>query len=208
ALAVVGAGAILVAMGQDSEPVEVGPVPVNVAAFPGYVLGSDSAPVEIVEYADFGCAACAYFAVLTGPDIKERLVNTGRVRWRFRDFIGPSHPNSLDAHLAAGCAGEQGQFWSMHDQIMFNQQRWSRESRPARALRDYARAIGLDMGRYDACVESQHLVARFEAVKQEGRAIGLAATPSFVIDGMLYTGAIPYDSLVVLVERAEAARNQ
>lgn len=206
ALAVVGAGAIWMARGRNSEPIEVGPVPAT--AFPGYVLGSDSAPVEIIEYADFGCGACATFAVLTGPDIKSRLVSTGRVRWRFRDFVGPSHQNSLDAHLAAACAGEQGQFWAMHDQITFNQQRWMRDRRPDRAFRDYARAIGVDVGRYNDCVDDQQMVVRFEASKREGLDLGVTATPSFVIGGRLYIGAMGYDSLVTLIERAEAAGGQ
>jgi len=208
ALAVIGVGAIWMARGGGGEPVEVGPVPVNASAFPGYVMGSDSAPVEIVEYADFGCSACAYFAVLTGTDMKNRLVNAGRVRWRFRDFVGPSHPNSLDAHLAAACAGEQGQFWAMHDQIMFNQQRWARDRRPDRAFRDYAAAIGIDVSQFDNCVDEQRPIPQLQASRQEGIDIGISATPSFVIGGRLHVGAMSYDSLVVLVERAEAAARQ
>ncbi len=208
ALAVVGAGAIWMAMGRSPQPVEVGPVSVNAVAFPGHVLGSDSAPVEIIEYADFGCGACAYFTVLTEPDVKSRLINTGRVRLRFRDFVTPSHPNSLDAHLAAACAGEQGQFWAMHDQIMFNQQRWMRARSPSREFRGYARTIGIDVGRYNDCVGDERMVQRFEVSRQEGIDFGVTATPSFVIGGLLFTGAMGYDSLVVLVERAEAAASQ
>ena len=52
----------------------------------GYVIGSPSAPIEVLEFADFECPACAQFATLHGPDVKSRLVNTGQIRLRFLDF--------------------------------------------------------------------------------------------------------------------------
>jgi protein-disulfide isomerase len=205
ALAVVGAAAIWWARGGGTTPVEVDPVPVNASSFAGYVLGSDSAAVEIIEYADFGCGACAQFAVLAGADIKSRLVEAGRVRIRFRDFAIPSHPSSPDAHLAAACAGEQGQFFAMHDQLFFGQRDWTRQRRPDRQFRDYAEAIRLDMSRYDDCVRDRRHMGRIDAAKQEGLAVGVSSTPSFVIGGLLVVGALPYDSVVALVERAEGA---
>jgi hypothetical protein len=73
---------------------EVDPVPISAAGFEGWVIGSESAPVEIVEYADFECGACAHFAVLTGPDIKSRLVASGRVRFpRWRTTRPPAPEN-------------------------------------------------------------------------------------------------------------------
>lgn len=203
-LAIVGAAAIWWAR-SSSGPVDVGPVPVSTSGFNGYVLGSDSAKVEIIEYADFGCGACAHYAVVTGPDVKKRLVETGRVRVRFRDFPIPSHPQSPDAHVAAACAGEQGQFYPMHDQIFFGQRDWTRQRRPERRFRDYAEALRLDMDRYDSCVKERSVLGQIEAAKQEGIAVGVNSTPSFVVGGLLVVGALPYDSMVSLVERVEAA---
>jgi len=208
AVAVVGAAAIWWARGSRATPVEVGPTPVVGSDFAGYVIGSDSARVEIREYADFGCAACSHFAVLSGPDVRSRLVATGRVRVRFRDFVIPSHPGSPDAHMAAACANEQGQFWAMHDQLFFNQRLWARERQPDRQFRNYAEAIGLNMGSWNACMRDRRYAARIDAAKQEGIALGVDATPSFVIGGLLVSSAIPYDSIVVLVERAEARLGQ
>jgi protein-disulfide isomerase len=143
--------------------------------------------------------------VVTGPDVKTRLVETGRVRIRFRDFPIPSHPQSTDAHLAAACAGEQGQFFPMHDQLFFGQRDWTRRRRPERRFREYAEALRLDMGRYDTCVDDRRLLGQIEAAKQEGLAVGVHSTPSFIVGGLLVVGALPYDSLVSLVERVEAA---
>ena len=102
-IALIGGGTIWWAStggGSEAQFIEQ-PVPLNTAAFPGYVVGSDSAPVEIVEYADFQCPACSHFAVLSGPDIKQRLVQTGLVRWRFRDY---SHSSEVLGHVPRDAA--------------------------------------------------------------------------------------------------------
>jgi protein-disulfide isomerase len=202
-LVVVGAAWIWSSRG-GSEAVEVDPVPVDPTSFAGWVLGSDSAPVEIVEYADFECGACAHFAILTAPDVRQRLVATGRVRLRFRDFPIQGHRYSPIAHQAGACAGEQGRFWEMADQIFFNQSTWIQDRRPARQFEDYARAIGLNMDQYDSCIKERRHAGDIEASRQHGLAVGVKFTPSFVIGGLLVAGTLPYDSIVRLVERAEA----
>lgn len=202
-IVVVGVAALAMARRGSGGAIEVAPTPVAVGSFEGHVLGSDSAPVTIIEYADFECPACAQFAVLTGPDVKQRLVASGRVRWVFRDFPLEIHRHALAAHLAAACAGEQGRFWEMHDQIFFNHGRWVRESRPERRLRDLARALNLDMSRYDSCIDSRRLLGQIEATKQEGLARGIQSTPTFEVGTLRVAGALSYDSLQVLVSRME-----
>ena len=184
------------------------PAAVGAEAFAGYVMGSDSALVEIVEYADFQCPACATFAILTAPDVKSRLVNSGRVRWRFKDFPLSSHDKSPLAHLAAACAGEQGRFWAMHDQLFYNQGTWARDRKAARLFESYARAIGSDMKQYDQCMDDQRYVERIAATKNEAAAAGVSSTPSFVVGDQLIAGAVSLKRLMELVERAEAAARQ
>jgi protein-disulfide isomerase len=176
--------------------------------FPGYLLGSDSAPVEVVEYADFQCPACAQFAILTMHDVQERLIQAGRVRWRFRDFPLEDHDKSRLAHHAAACAGEQNQFWAMHDQIYYGQSRWysTRPSAAARTFRDYGRAIGLDLDAYDACMETGRYQARIEASVQEGIGIGVNSTPTFVIGGAKVPGSLPYDGLRRMIDSIAALK--
>src|SRR5258708_31781849 len=86
----------------------------------GYTLGSDSAPIEITEYSDFECPFCASFATVQMPVIREQLIATGKVRWRFRDYPLPSPAHSRYAALAAQCAGAQSKFWEMRDQVFPN----------------------------------------------------------------------------------------
>lgn len=206
-IAVIGVAALLMARKRSSDGTQVlASVAADSTVFPGHVLGSDTAPVTIVEYADFQCPACGKFAVLTEPDVRTRLVNTGRVRWIFRDFPLDGHPNSMPAHLAAACAGEQGKFFQMHDELYFNQGRWALEARPQRQFRAYARAIGLDLGRYDDCVASKRYLGRLTAMKDNALSRGINETPTFEIDNRRMSGYIDYDSLKALVDRAAGSR--
>ncbi len=206
-IAVIGVAALLMARKRSSDGTQVlASVAADSTVFPGHVLGSDTAPVTIVEYADFQCPACGKFAVLTEPDVRTRLVNTGRVRWIFRDFPLDGHPNSMPAHLAAACAGEQGKFFQMHDELYFNQGRWALEARPQRQFRAYARAIGLDLSRYDDCVASKRYLGRLTAMKDNALSRGINETPTFEIDNRRMSGYIDYDSLKALVDRAAGSR--
>jgi protein-disulfide isomerase len=166
----------------------------------GHVLGSDSAPVEIVEFADFECPACARFAILQFPYVYERLIVTGRVRWRFMDFPLEGHTNSPVAHLAAACADEQGKYFQMLDLIFNRQNDWAYESRPDRPIRDFARSIGLDLGRYDSCMETQRAKPMVDADYAEGERLGVNATPTFFVNGRMLPMVPDYDQIKAIVD--------
>jgi protein-disulfide isomerase len=205
AIAVVGVGMIWLARSRGAESATPQAVPAGVsAAFAGHVMGSDSAPVTVVEYADFECPACAQFAVLTAPDIKQRLVATGRVRWVFRDLPLEGHRNSMPAHHAGQCAGEQGKFFEMHDQLYFNHGRWVTESRPQRRFREFAQAIGLDLRQYDECMSSGRYMARLQQARLDAAAAGVGSTPTFDIGTQRVPGALLYDDFKRYVDQAAA----
>jgi protein-disulfide isomerase len=168
----------------------------------GYVLGSPTAPVEVIEFADFECPGCGQFATLTEPDVRTKLVNTGKVRMRYIDFPLPMHRNTWDASLAAACANDQGKFWEMHDLIFQNQDRWNGEatSRPRPVLADMAKSLGLDMSKYDDCMKSEKYRAKVQSHLQEAERRGVQQTPTFVIGGRMVPGAIPYDAFKKLVD--------
>jgi protein-disulfide isomerase len=178
-----------------------GPVPVAATdGFRGYTLGSDSAPIEITEYSDFECPFCASFATVQMPVIREQLIATGKVRWRFRDFPLPTHAYSRSAALAAQCAGEQGKFWEMHDQLFANHQ-WAQTGKnPRGVFREFARSVGLDLDKYDACVDGQRYAGRIQASVQEGEARGVKGTPSFYVNGRPYQGRSASDDFKALVD--------
>ena len=209
-IAVIGVGLIAWQMtgGPPPRP-SLSSAPVAPAAGPrGVVVGSDSAPVEIAEFADFECPWCARFAILTMQDIKNRLVATGRARLRFVHFPLDMHPNSPTAHLAAACGNEQGRFWQMHDGIYDVQADLVASRRPDRTMREVARRVGLDLGRYDSCMREQRAWPQVMADKNFGLEAGVNGTPSFLINGrMLADGQVPRtgDEWVRLVDSLAAA---
>ena len=161
----------------------------------GHVIGSDSAPIEVVEFADFECPGCGQFANISEPDVRARLVNTGTIRFRFMDFPLENHPNTRAAHMAAWCAGEQNKFWEMHDAIFSNQDRWSgyATSRPDRVLSDLAQRVGVNMDQYGSCVSTKKYAGQIQSNFDAGATQGVGVTPTFYIGGRKVTGAIPYD---------------
>jgi protein-disulfide isomerase len=209
-LAVAGVGtlAYVAVRGGDREVVQLDPNLPPVQS-QGYVIGSPSAPVEVIEFADFECPACAQFATLHEPDVRSRLVQTGQIRLRFLDLplVEIGHRNSPTASLAAACANEQGKFWEMHDEIFAVQDRWAtqRTGNPRAVIDPLARKIGLDVQRYEQCMSSRRYLANIQAHRQAAQRYSVQSTPSFVIGGRVYSGNLPYDEFKRYVDQARAA---
>lgn len=203
AIAVVGGGWIWMSTQRGAalpaEPLSESEI-AAASAFAGYLLGSETAPVEFTEFADFQCPGCAQFAILTMHDVKQRLITAGRVRWRFKDFPLEMHLNSRAAHHAAACADEQGRFWEMHDQLFYNQPSWSFDRNPGRRFAEYARAVGLDLNRFEECTRTGRYRARIEASVRDGQRLGVSSTPSFIVGRARLAEAPSYDRIKAIVD--------
>ena len=184
-----------------SIPANVTVLAADTAGFRGYLEGSPSAPVEISEYADYQCPACQSFETIQFPAVRQQLIATGKLRWRYRDFPLDIHPNSRVAAHAAACGEEQGKYWEMHAGIYERQGEWADSRNAAGLLSELAGSLGLDRSRYDACMSSAKYAGRIQASFMEGQKLGVGSTPTFLIDGRLYPGVISSDSLRAMVER-------
>ena len=180
----------------------------DTTGFRGYMKGSPDAPVEITEFADFQCPFCQTFATLQMPTIDQRLIQTGRVRWRYRDFPLQQHPFSRLAAHSAACADEQGKYWAQHQRIYEGQSEWS-EARDAGAIfRNYAKEVGLDLGRYDACMKSGKYAGRIQASYNEGVQVGVNSTPTLLIGDRLYKGRFDSDAIIKMVDSIAPRRSK
>ncbi len=213
AVAVVGIGLLGYQLSKPatvSIPANVTVQPSDTAGFRGYVKGSDSATVEITEYADYQCPFCQTFATLQMPTIEERLIKTGRLRWRYRDFPLQQHSYSRLAAHSAACADEQGKFWPQHERIYEGQSEWAASRDAADIFRRYAREVGLDLAKYDACMSSGKYAGRIQASYEEGARAGVSSTPTLLVGGRLYQGRFDSDAITRLVDslapRATSAR--
>ena len=201
-VAVVGLGLLGYLMSRPkalSVPANVTVQASDTAGFRGYIKGSESAPVEITEFADYQCPFCQTFATLQMPTIEERLIRTGRLRWRYRDFPLQQHQFARLAAHSAACADEQGKYWQQHDRIYQGQGEWAGGD-AADHFREYARAVGLDLGRYDDCMKSGKYAGRIQASYEEGTRLGVGSTPTLLVGDRLYRGRIDSDAIARLVD--------
>ncbi len=142
------------------------------------------------------------------PVVREQLIATGKVRWRYREFPLSMHKYSRLAALAGQCAGEQGRFWEMHDAI-FTRHQWAQTGKdPSDPFRGFAKDIGVDVDKYDACMRSQRYAGRIDASYQEGEARGVQGTPTFFVDGRRFQGNPTSDAFKALVDSLTAGRRK
>jgi len=203
-IAVVGAAAIAYLVTRPQARPQARDVAVTPAQAEGYLLGNENAPVKILEFADFECPACGQFALLTEPDVRSRIVQSGIASYRFFDYPLPMHKNTMVAANAAACASDQGKFWEMHDKIFFNQPEWSGEqtSNPRKFMARYAGEIGLDVNAWNTCMDQERHRDRILGNQAEGNRRQVQATPTFFIGNKVIEGPISYDQFKALVDTA------
>lgn len=155
-------------------------------------LGSPDAPITMVEFGDFGCPYCGVFALQIKPDIMEHYVETGVVRFIWRDFPVITE-NSLPAARAARCAQEQDAFWEYHDALYEVLNDEGSGAMDAGKFSTLAGELSLDTSRFEKCLEEnphQGIIARDI---QHARQLGARATPTFLVNGYLVSGSQPFD---------------
>jgi protein-disulfide isomerase len=113
----------------------------------------------------------------------------GKVRIVHKDFPLPYHAGALPAAEAARCAGAQGVFWEYHDLLYLSVPDFSRDD-----LVRYAGRLSIDRDAFAACIDSRRFGKHVEADVAEGRAIGVRATPTFLVNGTLLVGAQPIEA--------------
>ncbi len=149
------------------------------------VLGSDKAPVTIIEYASLTCPHCAHFSTATFPELQKRYIETGKVRFIFREF-------PLDALAAAGfmlarCAGND-KFIPVIEALFAKQPEWMVKE-PIAPLREIAKQFGFTEQSFDACLANQKVLDDIQDVRDRGAAkLGVNSTPTFFINGKKFVG--------------------
>ena len=149
-------------------------------------LGDPDAPVTIVEYASLTCPHCANYHNETFPALKERYVDTGKVRYVYRDF--PLDQRALDAAVVAHCA-EPDEYFDFLDVLFERQAHWAGAQDHVSALVLLAKLGGLPEERVRACLADEELQSAILQQRLEGQnQHGVRSTPSFVIGGQTYAG--------------------
>ncbi|MBN8553577.1 MAG: DsbA family protein [Caulobacterales bacterium] len=143
-------------------------------------MGSADAPVTVVEYASVTCAHCAAWNESTWPEFKRRYVDTGRVRYVFRELPTPPQEIAVAGFLLARCAGED-RYFAVIDSIMRNQR--AVIMNPRQELLNIARTAGMNEEQFNQCVTDQDAVEALNARVQAASQAGVNGTPYFLING-------------------------
>jgi len=173
----------------------------------GRVRGRVDAPVTLIEYSDFTCGYCLKFFRDTWPKLQAKYVETGKLRFVYRDYPRADRGVGVDAAVAARCAGAQGRYWAMHDRLSGEGRRLDSE-----AFRSYARTIGLDQVVFAQCFDERRYLESIFQDRQEANRWGFHGTPGFILmhtvggatekePAVAIPGAFPFDDFAEEIER-------
>jgi len=172
------------------------------------VLGNENAPVTIVEFSDYQCPFCRSFYNGAYQEIKEKYVDTGKVKVIFRDFPLSFHKDAMPAAMATECVREQKgdeAFFQMHNKIFEGQSGNGTDSISSDSLTQYAKEIGVDLDQYKDCVDSEKYKKEILEDQQYAQKVNIKGAPGFYINETQIIGARPFSSFEEIIE-AELAK--
>jgi protein-disulfide isomerase len=166
------------------------------------VVGPADAPVTVIEFADYQCPYCRQVEP-TLKRIREEFKD--KVKYSYRDFPLPMHPNARKAAEAARCAGAQGQFWPYHDRLFSG----APDDLALPGLKSMARQLKLDGDKFDKCLDAAEQGATVEKDFAVGKNLGITGTPTIYVNGYTLSGAASFETLRQLVQtQVDAAQEK
>jgi protein-disulfide isomerase len=161
------------------------------------VLGKDDAPVTIIEYASMTCPHCAYFHETTYPELKKRYIDTGKVRFIFREF--PLDTLAAAASMLARCA-DKDKFFPMIETLFQRQREWAVQE-PVPPLMAIAKQVGFSEEKFNACLSDQKLLDAIEAERNRAtEKFGVNSTPTIFVNGNMQRGGVSIEDLAKLID--------
>jgi len=159
-------------------------------------LGSTKAPVTVIEYASMTCPHCAHFAESTFPELKKRYIDTGKVKFIFREF--PFDKVAAAAFMLARCASKNGgsdKYMAVVEMLFAKQDQWVNEH-PLEPLENIAKQLGFTDAAFKACLTNQTVLNDIEAVRDRAvDKLGVNSTPTFFVNGKKVVGDVSIDTL-------------
>lgn len=177
----------------------------------GRIRGNADAPITLIEYSDFTCGYCAKFFQETWPRLQAKYIDTGKVRFVYRDYPRSDQGVGVEAAVAARCAGAQGRYWPMHDRLFSERGRLDPGS-----FKGFADVIGLDQKAFAKCFDERHYLESIFQDRQEANRWGFHGTPGFILmrtageptekdPAVAIPGAVPFNQFAEEIDRMLAA---
>jgi protein-disulfide isomerase len=212
---VVGIGSVVAIRRPDATPAPatsttaIQDTSAEAALLAARTKGSPTAPITVLEIADFQCPACRVFWAETMPLLQREYVDAGKIRVLFVNLpLVSIHPNAAAAHEFAMCAAAQGRFWPVHDMLFDQQSVWAQLDDPSPYFYSVAAATGVAADSLDACVGTHRMR---DLIMREAESVvraGVQSTPSFVIEGGLMAGAVPIEGWRPILDSIYGAKTR
>lgn len=163
------------------------------------VMGSDDAPVTIIEYSSMTCPHCAVFHKDTLPGLKEKYINTGKVKYILREF--PLDQLAAAAFMLGRCLDKKDGYFDFIDMLYERQREWAFSDDRIDALKNLAKQAGFTDESFKACLDDKALYAQVLAVKNNGtEEFRIRSTPTFFVNGTRLEGAQPLEEFEKLIK--------
>lgn len=168
------------------------------------IQGRPGAAIWIVEVSDFQCPYCAEWHQRTYHELKREFVDSGKARFAYINLPLPNHTNAWPASSAAMCAGLQGKFWEMHDALFSAQAVWASNPAPGPLFEKLASEAGIDAKAMSSCMSSKRMHPLIQADYDRSVQSGINSTPSFMVGGVMLTGAHPIENFRRIIDSLTA----
>ena len=156
------------------------------------MLGSDKAPVTIIEYASMTCPHCAHFSETTFPELKKRYIDTGKVRYTLRTF--PLDQLAAAGFMIAICGGKD-KYMPIVETLFAKQDQWIVKD-PVTPLKEIAKQFGFTEDQFNQCLANQKVLDDIQAVRDHAvDKLGVNSTPTFFINGKKLVGDLSIDQM-------------
>lgn len=165
-------------------------------------LGSENAPVTIIEYTDYQCPYCQRYFFDAFPQIQKNYIKTGKIKYIVKNMPLSFHSLAKPASYATHCAGEQNKFWPIHKKLFLYQNDWAYADNPDQKFSEYAFSLSLDTDKFNKCMATAEKTfgSVVDANIQEAMGLGISGTPSFSINGKVLIGAQPYEQFTKVID--------
>ena len=160
-------------------------------------LGDQNAPVTVIEYAATTCSHCAHFNETGLPVLKQKYIETGKVKYTLREF--PLNPLDVAGFMLARCSGDK-KHYAMVDLLMRNQDKWAFVEKRIEALSSLAKQAGFTQETFETCLKDQKIYDAIIDVRDRGEKMGITSTPTFFINGKKISGAMTPKDLETEIE--------
>lgn len=171
---------------EQSELLQPGPLPDE-------VMGQDNAPNTVIEYASLTCPHCARFHSEVFPELKKRFIDTGKVRFIFREF--PLDNYATAGFMLARCAGP-GKYFPVLDAFFDQQNALLSAKDPYTWIQSFSKQIGFTQDSMESCLSNQDLLDKVMGVRQRAaEKFGVNSTPTFFINGTVHRGEMTIEEM-------------